>query len=218
MCGITGIFNLDRGPVAPTEIKKMTDVISHRGPDDEGIFIDGYIGLGHRRLSVIDLSGAAHQPMEGSDCVVVYNGEIYNFKLLRTVLESYGYVFKSNTDTEIILHAYREWGIDCIHKFNGMFAFALWDKLNKKLFLVRDKYGIKPLYFYSDDNILVFGSEIKSIIQHPKIKADVDYYAMNEYFTFQNVFSDRTLFKGIRLLPHGCYIEISNKYLGVKRY
>jgi len=218
MCGIAGILNFNKEPVSLVEIKKMTDIILHRGPDDEGAFIDGYIGLGHRRLAIIDLSRAGHQPMEGSDSVIVYNGEIYNFKLLRVELESYGYEFRSNTDTEVILHAYREWGIDCIYKFNGMFSFALWDKVNKKLFLVRDKYGIKPLYFYKDDNILVFGSEIKSIIQHPKIKVDIDYYALNEYFTFQNIFSDRTLFKGIRLLPNGCYIEISNAYFGVKRY
>jgi asparagine synthase (glutamine-hydrolysing) len=169
-----------------------------------------HLALGHRRLAIIDLSVKAHQPMSdpGKNVWITYNGEIYNFRELRGELEGLGYTFFSNSDTEVVINSYRQWGIDCIKKFNGMFGFALWDNQRNKLFLARDRYGIKPLYYYFKDGILVFASETKSILQSGQVAVSVDLEALNEYFTFQNVFTDRTLFKDIRLLPAGSYIEL----------
>ena len=135
MCGIAGILRFDRGPVAHSQIKAMTDSIAHRGPDGEGEYIDQYIGLGHRRLAILDLSSAGHQPMQTQNgrYTITYNGEVYNFNELRVELESLGYTFHSNTDTEVVLNAYVEWGPKCLDKFNGMFAFAIWDNLDKNI-------------------------------------------------------------------------------------
>jgi len=168
------------------------------------------LALGHRRLAVIDLSQRAHQPMSdrGKTVWITYNGEIYNFKELKKELEEIGYIFCSNSDVEVVIYSYLEWGIDCIKKFNGMFAFALWDNKKNKFFLVRDRFGIIPVYYCYKDEILTFGSEIKSIIESKNVEVEIDYYALNEYFTFQNIFSDRTLFKDIKIVPAGCYIEI----------
>jgi len=234
-------------------LKKMVDVIAHRGPDDAGYLtrraqsprgklrafrafadtkfqstspslplIDTPDGerllhsdtwnlfLGHRRLSIIDLSSKGHQPM-GDDTGTVwlsYNGEVYNFLELREELEKLGHRLKSRTDTEVILHAYLEWGIDAVDRFNGMFAFALWDERRQALYLARDRCGIKPLYYHLGDNELVFASEIKSILAYLPEKPKVDLPALNEYFSFQNVLSDRTLFEGIRLLPPAHILEI----------
>ncbi|MEM5777472.1 MAG: asparagine synthase (glutamine-hydrolyzing) [Candidatus Aenigmatarchaeota archaeon] len=169
-----------------------------------------HLVLGHRRLAVIDLTQRAHQPMSdrGKTIWITYNGEIYNFKDLRKELEKVGYVFYSHSDVEVVIYAYQEWGVDFVNKFNGMFAFALWDNEKNKLFLVRDRHGIIPLYYYHKDNILIFASEIKSILESKLIKVEIDYYALNEYFTFQNIFTDRTLFKDVKLLPAGCYLEV----------
>ncbi len=184
-----------------------------------------HLTLGHRRLTIIDLTPKAHQPMSdpGKSVWIIHNGEIYNFKELRGELEKLGYSFFSNSDTEVIISSYKQWGIDCIKKFNGMFAFALWDNRTNRLFLVRDRYGIKPLYYHLKDGVLVFGSEIKSILQSGQVVASVDPGALNEYFTFQNIFTDRTLFKGIRLLPAGSYVELDLNLeqitsLPIKRY
>jgi len=205
MCGIAGVFNLHGEPVAAGLLKRMTDAIAHRGPDGEGHFTDGAVGLGHRRLSIIDLSAAARQPMgnETGDVVLVYNGEIYNFQALRVELESKGHRFHSQTDSEVVIHGYEEWGDDCVNRFNGMFAFALWDRPRQRLFLARDRYGVKPLYYWSDGQSLAFGSEIKALLPHPRLTVRVDRPALLEYFTFQNLFSDRTLFDQVRMLPAG---------------
>ncbi len=210
MCGITGVFNIDGKPVSIALIKKMTDIIKHRGPDGEGYWSNGFIGFGHRRLSIIDLSSNAHQPMSTEDkrFTIVYNGEVYNYKELRNDLEILGYTFFSTSDTEVVLKSFMEWGKDSILKFNGMFAMVIWDNKKNKLFMARDRYGIKPLYYYSKNNKILFGSEIKSILQHPDVNVDVCIPALNEYFSFQNIFSDRTLFKEIKLLPAGHYLEI----------
>jgi asparagine synthase (glutamine-hydrolysing) len=172
-----------------------------------------HLAFGHRRLAIIDLSAKAHQPMSdrGKRIWITYNGEVYNFKDLRIELEKAGYAFFSNSDTEVIINSYENWGIDCIKKFNGMFGFALWDNEKNKLFLVRDRYGIKPLYYYFKNGILVIASEIKSILQSGQVEIAVDLEALNEYFTFQNIFTDRTWFKDIRLLPPGSYIEVDLK-------
>jgi asparagine synthase (glutamine-hydrolysing) len=203
MCGITGILNLDGGPVSTSVLERMTDVVRHRGPDGEGFWTNGCVGLGHRRLAIIDLSPLAHQPMQSADgaLVITYNGEIYNFQNLRVELESKGYAFNSQSDTEVLLHAYREWGEGCVHRLNGMFAFAIWDKRTRRLFLARDRYGIKPLYYWQDAHTFLFCSEIKSLLKHPAVSVRVNVNALNEYFSFQNIFSDSTLFAGIRLLP-----------------
>ena len=203
MCGITGIFNIDGKPVSINTLKKMTDIVKHRGPDGEGFWTDSFIGFGHRRLAIIDLSPLGHQPMQTEDgsLVITFNGEVYNFQNLRIELEAKGHQFHSKTDTEVVLKAYQEWGKSCVHKFNGMFAFAIWNSRNQELFLARDRYGIKPLYYYFKNNTLIFGSEIKSILQHPEVSVNVSIPALNEYFSFQNIFSDLTLFEGIHLLP-----------------
>jgi len=223
MCGITGIFNVNGAPVSISLLKKMTDIISHRGPDGEGFWVDSFIGFGHRRLAIIDLTPLGHQPMQTEDgnFIITYNGEVYNFQNIRIELEAKGYRFRSKTDTEVVLKAYKEWGKKCILKFNGMFAFAIWDKNNKELFIARDRYGIKPLYYYFKNGVFIFGSEIKSIIQHPDVSVYVSIPALNEYFSFQNVFSDQTLFKDIYLLPAAHTLSLSlvnEKTLNIEKY
>ncbi|MCH7955766.1 MAG: asparagine synthase (glutamine-hydrolyzing) [Candidatus Marinimicrobia bacterium] len=210
MCGIAGIFNIDGKPVSEQVLKRMTDIVSHRGPDGEGQWTDSYIGLGHRRLAIIDLSPNGHQPMQTDDgrFIITYNGEVYNFKNLRVELQSKGYKFNSQTDSEVVLKSYAEWGSKCIEKFNGMFAFSIWDRKEKEIFLARDRYGIKPLYYYFNNGTLLFGSEIKSILQHPDVEVNVSIAALNEYFSFQNIFTDLTLFEGIKLLPAASYISV----------
>ena len=154
----------------------MTDALAHRGPDDEGQYIDVNIALGHRRLAILDLTPAGHQPMASKDgnIVLVYNGEIYNYLELKIELEALGYHFRSRTDTEALLHGYQAWGIDVVKKLNGMFAFGLWDGLSRTLYLVRDRYGIKPLYWAFFGNIFIFASEIKAILTHPIVTPQVN--------------------------------------------
>ncbi len=210
MCGIVGILNFNGEPISISLLKKMTNVLSHRGPDAEGYWTNSYIGLGHRRLSIIDISSLGNQPMQTEDgrYIIIYNGEIYNYINLRVELESRGYTFYSKTDTEVVLKSFAEWGDKCVTKFNGMFAFAIWDDHLKILFLARDRYGIKPLYYYYNSDLFIFASEIKSLIKHPKYKFDVSIEALNEYFTFQNTFTNLTLFKGIKILESASTIKI----------
>jgi asparagine synthase (glutamine-hydrolysing) len=208
MCGIAGVLNNNGEPVSRAVLKRMTDAIAHRGPDGEGHFAQDGVGLGHRRLAIIDLSEAACQPMSSGDgrYVIVYNGELYNFRELRAELEAAGHAFRSRSDTEVLLAAWTQWGAKALDRFNGMFAFALWDKRERALTLVRDRYGIKPLYYAVRGGTLIFGSEVKAILAHPAYRCDLDREALLEYFTFQNFFTDRTLFKGVRLLPAGCHM------------
>jgi len=224
MCGIAGQVNFDNSPVSQSVLRKMTDVIKHRGPDGEGHWIEGSIGLGHRRLSIIDLSPAGNQPMTSADhrYVLTYNGEIYNFRELRTELEAKGYWFRSQTDSEVVLSALAEWGTCALLKFNGMFALALWDRKEKNLLLARDRYGIKPLYYFQNDKKLVFGSEQKVILEQPAFDKVLNKKALLEYFTFQNIFTDQTLLEGIHLLPPGHFATIdlqkSKKVLKFTQY
>jgi asparagine synthase (glutamine-hydrolysing) len=223
MCGLAGLFNVDGRPVEISVLHRMTDAMSHRGPDAEGFWTGSYVGLGHRRLSIIDLSSLGHQPMQSGDgcCVVSYNGEIYNFANLRVELQAKGHAFRSRSDTEVLLAAYQEWGPCCVDHFNGMFAFAMWDRRLSRLLLARDRYGIKPLYYWYEKGTLVFASEIKAILAHPDVSVRVNLKALNEYFSFQNVLSDLTLFDGIRLLPagHTATIELGDgDSLRVERY
>jgi asparagine synthase (glutamine-hydrolysing) len=210
MCGIAGLVDLTGEPISPVVLKRMTDAISHRGPDGEGHWIEGAIGIGHRRLAIIDLSPSGHQPMISSDhrYVISYNGEIYNFRELRAELEAAGYWFRSKTDTEVVLNALAHWGTRALLRFNGMFALALWDRKQHRLLLARDRYGIKPLYVSQQGSRLAFASEQKAILSHPEFAKEVDRSSLLEYFTFQNIFTDRTLLKDIRLLPAGHYADI----------
>lgn len=224
MCGIAGIFNLNGEPVSPAHLRKMTDAIRHRGPDGEGFYADSFVGLGHRRLAVIDLSPAGHQPMltEDGRFAITYNGEVYNFQEIRAELETLGHPFRSHSDTEVVLHAYAQWGPDSLFRLNGMFAFAVWDKTRQELFLARDRYGIKPLYYTFQGNTFLFASEQKAILTYPTMEREIDLEALFEYFTFQNIFTDRTLLKNIRILPAGCWAKLPlgaiRDHLGVVRY
>lgn len=211
MCGIAGYLNLNARPASEIILKKMTDKIRHRGPDGEGQFVDGALALGHRRLAIIDLSPLGHQPMASRDSryVISYNGEIYNFKEIRLELEANGHQFKSKTDTEVILNAYIQWGAGAVSRFNGMFGFAIWDKVEKKLFLARDRYGIKPLYYVQRDNLFLFASENKAFDEHPEFDRKIDKKGLLEYMTFQNFLSERTLFDEVKMFPAGYFAEIS---------
>lgn len=210
MCGIVGICNRDGSPVSDAVLEQMTNVIAHRGPDDEGMYVDAEVGLGNRRLSIIDLSAAGHQPManETGDLVLTFNGEVYNFRELRAELEAAGHRFRSHTDSEVILHGYEEWGTGCLDRFNGMFAFAIWDRRRRELFLARDRYGVKPLYYTWAGPAFLFGSEIKSFLKHPNFAVEPSLPHLLEYFTFQNLFSDGTLFRGVKLLPAGHFLTL----------
>lgn len=211
MCGITGILNLDGAPAAQIAVERMADAILHRGPDAHGYWVNGPIALGHRRLSIIDLSEHGRQPMQTADgrYILSYNGEVYNFGVLRTELEAKGYSFRSHSDSEVVLNAWHAWGPEAVLRFNGMFAFAIWDQKNRKLFLVRDRYGVKPLYYGIFGNTLLFGSEQKAILAHPAAVRTLDQAALVEYFTFQNIFSDRTLLQNISLLHPATIASIS---------
>jgi asparagine synthase (glutamine-hydrolysing) len=211
MCGIAGFVNFSGEPGSRDVLKSMTDVIAHRGPDGEGQSVNGPAGLGHRRLAIIDLSEAAAQPMTTEDgrFTISYNGEVYNFRELRKELAKAGCSFRSQSDTEVVLNAWATWGVEALDRFNGMFAFAVWDAKKKRLFLARDRYGIKPVYYATSGNTFVFGSEVKAILAHPACRAEMDKQALLEYFTFQNLFTDRTLFKGVKILPAGSYLYVS---------
>lgn len=220
MCGIAGVFRFDGQPVSKPNLKQMSDAIAHRGPDGEGHYADGPIGFAHRRLAIIDLSPGGRQPMSNADgsVVLIYNGELFNFQELRVRLQALGHAFVSQSDTEVILRAYEAWGTDCVLHFNGQFAFAIWDQARKCLFLARDRFGVKPLYYYKDAEKLVFASEIKAILAYPGVPRAVDTGALNEYFTFQNIFTDKTLFKGIHLLPAGCTLLVDQDDFRQSRY
>jgi asparagine synthase (glutamine-hydrolysing) len=219
MCGICGIFDRSGIPVDRDVLDKMTTILRHRGPDGEGRYTDREVGLGHRRLSIIDLEGGA-QPIGNEDGTlqIVYNGEIYNFVELRKELEDAGHIFKTRSDTEVIVHAYEQWGKECVRHFNGMFAFALWDSIRRELFLARDHLGIKPLYYVDLGNRILFASEIKALLQDPGCPREVDVEALAELFTFRYVPSPKTLFKGIRKLPQGHGMTLSHRGIEVERF
>jgi asparagine synthase (glutamine-hydrolysing) len=213
MCGIAGIFNYrSQEPVSSVILKAMTDALVHRGPDDEGFYVSGQVGLGHRRLSIIDLA-AGQQPMANEDDTVwvVFNGEIYNFLELKHFLASKGHQFKTHSDTEVIVHLYEEVGEECFAKLRGMFAIAIWDSRQRKLILARDRVGKKPLYYHYDGSRVIFGSEIKAILQAPAICRDIDLEALSDYFSFLYVPAPKSIFKGIRKILPGHYLVISSQ-------
>lgn len=218
MCGIVGVFDLKGDSVYSSLIKTMTKQIAHRGPDSEGYYVKDNIGLGHKRLSILDTSDKGTQPMSSKDGVwtIVFNGCIYNFSELKKELKTKGHTFISQTDTEVICEGLSEYGEVFFEKLNGMFAIAAWNESKEELYLSRDRFGVKPLYYWFNGNILCFSSEIKAIIKHPDYKIDVDLDALNEYFTFQNVFSFNTLFKGITMLPPANTVKIDRSSTHVK--
>jgi len=213
MCGIAGFVNLQGDPVSPVILKRMTDAIAHRGPDGEGQWIEGNVGVGHRRLAILDLSPAGHQPMVTADhrFVLSYNGEVYNYREIRAELEAEGIWFRSQTDSEVVLYALAQWGTDALLKFNGMFALVLWDRKEKKLLLARDRYGIKPLYYCSQNSVFMFSSEQKAFAAHPGFRRVLNKRALFEYFTFQNIFTDQTLLADVKVLPAGHYAMLSTE-------
>jgi asparagine synthase (glutamine-hydrolysing) len=211
MCGIAGILNRDLSPVTPNSIKSMIDAISHRGPDDNGIYCYSNIGIGHRRLSTIDLTASGHQPM-CSPCgqiIIVYNGMLFNYRELGGQLRAIGFPPLYSSDTAVILAAWTAWGSDCINMFNGHFSLAVIDFRNQKLTLARDRYGTRPLYWCNISNIFLFASEIKSLLTHPKFTVNVDIESLSEYFTFQNFLTEKTLFKNVNLFPKATIASIS---------
>ena len=203
MCGILGIYNLDGKAVDQNVIVKMGNQISHRGPDGEGLFVQNNIGFIHKRLAILDPSDKGLQPMHSKDgkWIVIFNGCIYNFKELREELIEEGHTFQSETDTEVIAEGLSAYGSSYFERFNGMFAIGAWNREEEKLYISRDRYGIKPVYYWFSGKTIVFASEIKAIIKHPDYEMGVDFDALNEYFTFQNIFSYNTLFKGVHMLP-----------------
>ncbi len=212
MCGIIGQINF-RHPINPDLFVKMRDTLKHRGPDDKGLFLsrDKTIALGHRRLAFLDLSPAGRQPMcnAGETVWITCNGEIYNYRTLKQELETLGHHFSSSTDSEVIIHGYEQWGIDIIHKLKGMFAFALYDSGSRTLYIVRDRFGIKPLYWYRDTRSFIFASEIKGIIENPDVKRNIDYSSVCDYFTYRYVPSPKTIWKGIFKLPPAHYLALT---------
>jgi asparagine synthase (glutamine-hydrolysing) len=222
VCAITGIYNYrNQEPVNKQLAMQMADAVIHRGPDDSGLYFSdiGDVYLGHRRLSIIDLS-TGQQPMSNEDnsIWIVYNGEIYNFKDLRRELESLGHLFKTRSDTETIIHAFEEWGLEALSRLNGMFAFSIWDARKRTLIVARDPFGIKPLYYWDNGHTLVFGSEIKSILHHPKISREIDLQALSTFLTLTYVPSPRTAFLGINKLLPGHALICTPEAMRVHRF
>ena len=226
MCGIWGIISSENLRV--TTFEKVGSILRHRGPDDSGIYFNSElktqnsklrVALGHSRLSIIDLSANAHQPMSNEDgsIWITYNGEIYNFKEIRPVLEKKNHVFRSNSDTEVILHAYEEWGEQCIEKFSGMFAFAIWDDKRKKLFLARDRIGKKPLFYYWDEKFFVFASELQALLSL-NIPKNIDLFAIHQYLTYQYIPAPKSVFKNVFKLPPAHYLILEKRNVKIQRY
>ena len=221
MCGIAGRYNFRTGrPVDEALIVGMCDFISHRGPDEAGVFVAGPTGLGHRRLSIIDLTPTGRQPMTSPDglTTIVFNGEIYNFLELRRELETRGHRFRGHSDTEVLLAAYQEFGVDCLSRLRGMFAFAIWDARDRTLFIARDRIGKKPVHYWMDGDGIAFGSEAKVFFADPSFSASPDLEAISHYLTYQYVPSPHSAFEGVRKLPPGSYLLVRDGGISIHRY
>ncbi|MBA3037209.1 MAG: asparagine synthase (glutamine-hydrolyzing), partial [Desulfobacterium sp.] len=233
-----GIFNKENKPIDSDKLIDMTRTLVHRGPDEEGFFINdrkrdgwkiervgeivagnGNVGLGHRRLSIIDLS-SGQQPLcnENATIWITFNGEIYNFNNLMLELESLGHRFATRSDTETIVHAYEQWGADCLKKLRGMFAFAIWDENKKEMFLARDRVGKKPIYYYEDKECVLFASEIKAILQKQKVSRKIDFSALSDYFSLNYIPAPKSIFESIKKLPAAHYMVINNNSIRIKPY
>jgi len=220
MCGICGKIDLSGRDVSLDLLRKMGDACAYRGPDDQGQYVSANVGLGHRRLSIIDLSPAGRQPMcnEDESIWLVYNGEIYEFERLRRHLQSRGHRLKSHTDTETIIHLYEDEGVECLKHLNGMFAFGLWDGRQKRLWLARDRLGIKPLVYYWDGRRLIFASEIKSILCDPDVSREIDPEALDLYLTLNYIPAPWTIFRNIRKLPPGHFLVFEKNEVSTEQY
>lgn len=212
MCGIVGVADIQQQrSIDEALLTKMNDSQTHRGPDGFGLHREPGIGFGHRRLAIIDVA-SGHQPLFNEDgkVVVTYNGEIYNFRALMKELKTLGHEFRTHCDSEVIVHAWEQWGEACLERFRGMFAFAIWDANNRTLFLARDRLGIKPLYYaYTSDGFLIFASELKALQQHPGLKHTIDHLAVEDYFTFGYIPEPRTIFEDCFKLPPGYFLKIT---------
>lgn len=219
MCGIVGLLDRSGGTGNTDVLQAMSAAIIHRGPDDEGYFMDGPVSLGFRRLAIIDLS-LGHQPLANEEETVwiVFNGEIYNYQVLRDMLRGYGHIFKTDSDTEVIVHLYEQFGEDCVKHLRGMFAFAIWDAKKEQLFLARDLFGIKPLYYTVAENTFAFASEIKGLMPVPGVTREIDRESFWHYLTFQYVPEPRTMFADISKLPPAHYMIVKDKQMIRKRY
>ena len=218
MCGFTGfVGTIDN---KKSVLENMMDTIVHRGPDSSGTYVDDAAALGFRRLSIIDISASGDQPIYNEDRtkVLVFNGEIYNYKELRKELIEAGHGFKTNTDSETILHGYEEWGVQLVERLRGMYAFVIWDKEAKKLFGVRDMFGIKPFYYAQMNDTFFFGSEIKSFLEHPKFDKVLNEDVLGVYLSFQYVPTNETFFKGVYCLQPGHYFTYENGNMEITRY
>ena len=220
MCGICGVFSLKSGrPVERDLLEAMTRTMIHRGPDDEGYYLGHGVGLGHRRLSILDLvSGQQPLANEESGVTVVFNGEIYNWRELRRDLEEKGHRFRTRSDTEVIVHAYEEYGDSWVEKLNGMFALAIWDSARRQLILARDRTGIKPLYYAEIDGVFVFASELKAILAHPAITRRLDTVALNQYLSLEYVPTPRTIFENVKKLPPGNVLTVAEGRVDLRTY
>jgi len=221
MCGICGIINFGSMPPDECKIHTMMTAMKHRGPDDEGVYVHDAVGLGFVRLSIIDLSEAGHQPMhdESGRYTIVYNGEIYNYIELRTELEKQGFVFKTRTDTEVLLNSYIFYGEECLDKFNGMFSFVIYDANNHVVFGARDRFGVKPFYYYKDDACFIFASDINSILSVYEKNNEANRQQIFDYLTFNRTdHTDDTFFKGIKKLPHGSKLIINGTQVQIKKW
>lgn len=209
MCGIAGFVSIEPSSASEAILKRMTDAIAHRGPDDHGYYHDAYAHLGHRRLSIIDVA-AGHQPMtnETASHWIIYNGEIFNHQEIRPGLERAGHRYETHCDTETILHAYEQMGPDSVALYRGMFAYAIWDREKRRLFCVRDRLGIKPFYYFWDGRVFVFASEIKAVLAHPAVSAELEEHVLPEYLAFGYVSEERTLFRGVRKLMPGHHLTL----------
>jgi len=219
MCGICGIYNFDGAPADRSLLGRMTTAMAHRGPDGAGEFMSSEVGFGHRRLSIIDVAGGG-QPIANEDGSVqtVYNGEIYNYVELREELQKQGHIFRTQSDTEVIVHGYEQWGVDCVSRFNGIFAFALWDANLRRLFIARDHLGVKPLYYVELGKKLLFGSEIKALLTDPDCPREVDLKSLGQLFTLRYVASPDTMFDRIKKLPPGHFMIANADGFQVKRF
>src|SRR5215475_6871299 len=220
MCGICGQYNFGKSqPVARRDIEAMTKTIVHRGPDDEGCYLAGPLGFGFRRLSIIDLGGG-HQPMSDREesVWVAFNGEIYNFRELRVELEQHGHVFRTNSDTEVIVHGYKQWGDEVLNRLNGMFGLAIWDVYKQRLVLARDPFGIKLVYYKIDGDRLYFGSELRAVLQGTQEKVKVDPTSLNLFLRYRYTPSPYTLFQGVQKLPPGTKLVVEGGSHGLSRW
>ena len=222
MCGIAGFVNTDGAPADTRLIRRMTEIIAHRGPDADGFYVRGQVAIGHRRLSIIDLATGG-QPMSNEDdsLWITYNGEIFNHADVRPELEAAGHRYKSHCDTETCIHAYEQWGDQSVTRYRGMFAYAIWDQNRQRLFCVRDRLGIKPFYYFWDGRLFAFASEIKALLEHPGIRPEFNDSLLPEYLAFGYVSGEETLFTGIRKLMPGHTLTLScaeNPKLEIKQY